>query len=155
LCLLLGGLHEREKLLGWQFWGVLLLLIVWAALRQGLRGGTLVAAASAIPVLTLRQLLPADRLEDPQFAPLLQAHLFAQCGAAVLIASAAAWIRLNETGYRQVVSHIPVVIYSARLTQPRPLESPPPRAPGDDETHTNNKGLTDTHRGDNGGAPAP
>ena len=35
----------------------------------------------------------------------------------LLVSSASTWVRLNETGYRQVVAHIPVVIYSARLLQ--------------------------------------
>src|SRR5262249_9174918 len=115
LCLLLSRFHGHE-LLGWQLWGVQLLFIVWASLRQGLRGGTLVAATAASLPLLVRQFWPAVP-EDPLFQPLLQAHLLAQCGAALLVAAAASWVRLNETGYRQVVAHIPVVIYSARITR--------------------------------------
>jgi PAS domain S-box-containing protein len=114
LCLLLSGLQGRRELLGWQLWGVQLLLILWASLRQGLRGGTLVAAVAAAVPLVVRQVRPPAG-EDALFPSLLQAHLLAQCGAAVLVSAASSWSRLNETGYRQVVSHIPVVIYSARL----------------------------------------
>jgi PAS domain S-box-containing protein len=114
LCLWLTHIHNRRELLGWQLWGVQLLLILWASMRQGLRGGTLVAAvAAALPLLVLPQ--PGIRLEDPFFPMLLQGHLLAQCGAALLIAAGASWVRISETGYRRVVAHIPVVIYSARL----------------------------------------
>jgi PAS domain S-box-containing protein len=130
LCLLLSRLHGHE-LLGWQLWGVQLLFIVWASLRQGLRGGTLVAAAAAAVPLLVRQFWHPGN-EDPNFQPLLQAHLLAQCGAAVLVAAAASWVRLNETGYRQVVSHIPVVIYSARLIRPRPPIHPQGPEPSPD-----------------------
>jgi PAS domain S-box-containing protein len=149
LCLLLSRPVGASPL---SFWGVVLLLIVWASLRQGLRGGTLVAAASAVPVLLLRQAWPPD---DVPFAALLQAHLFAQCGAAVLIASATAWMRLNETGYRQVVSHIPVVIYSARLTRPQPPEAPPARPPATDDTRTDRGPLSETRKVGSGGHAVP
>lgn len=113
LCLLLSWLSLRRELMGWQLWGLQLLFTVWAAVRQGLRGGTLVAAsAAALPLLT-RQLWPTA--EEPLFLALLQGHLFAQGTTALLVASAAMWARSHETGYRQVVAHIPVVIYSARL----------------------------------------
>lgn len=113
LCLILSRLHGRRELLGWQLWGVQILVIVWASLRQGLRGGTVTASAAAIlPLLTLSFRPTA---EDPLFQPLLQAHLMAQCAAALLIASASSWVRLHENSYRQVVAHVPVVIYSARL----------------------------------------
>jgi PAS domain S-box-containing protein len=114
LCLLLSGLQGRRELLGWQLWGVQLLLIVWASLRQGLRGGTLVAAVAAAVSLLARQVWPRTG-EDALHGTLLEAHLLAQCGAAVLISAASSWVRLNESGYRQVVAHIPVVIYSARI----------------------------------------
>jgi integral membrane sensor domain MASE1 len=113
LCLLLGRLQGRRDLFGWQLWGVQILLIVWASVRQGLCGGTLVAAAAAAVPLLARQLWPRD--EDLLFRSLLQGHLLAQCAAAVLVAAAASWVRIHENGYRQIVGHIPVVIYSARL----------------------------------------
>jgi PAS domain S-box-containing protein len=122
LCLTLSGLHGRRDLLGWQLWGAQLLLIVWASVRQGLPGGTLVAAIAAAAPLIVRQVWrPGAGLmeEDVLFEPLLQAHLLAQCAAAVLIASASSWVRRQEKGYRQVAAHIPVVIYSARLLPAR------------------------------------
>jgi PAS domain S-box-containing protein len=119
LCLLLLNLYTQRELFGWQLWGVQLLLILWACMRQGLRGGTLVAATAAaapLVVLSIRQLGT-----DPFFVLLLQAHLLAQCAAALLIAAAATWVRVSETGYRRVVAHIPVVIYSARMRSPDPV----------------------------------
>src|SRR5262249_42798140 len=79
-----------------------------------------------------------------------------QCGAAVLIASAAAWVRLNETGYRQVVAHIPVVIYSARLSPPAAGATATPIAiptRPEEETRTNNLGLAETRRDSAGTIP--
>jgi PAS domain S-box-containing protein len=118
LCLLLGSLHGRRDLLGWQLWGVQLLLIAWASVRQGLRGGTLVAATAAVAAswlpLVVRAFVPPAN-EDILFRPLLQAHLLAQYSAAVLVAAATSWIRKQEKGYRQIVAHIPVVIYSVRV----------------------------------------
>jgi PAS domain S-box-containing protein len=118
LCLLLSGLHGRRDLLGWQLWGVQILLIVWASVRQGLRGGTLVAATAAAAAVLLPMIAGALRPppgEDILFRPLIEAHLLAQCAGAVLVAAAASWVRAQEKGYRQIVSHIPVVIYSVRL----------------------------------------
>ncbi len=114
LCLLLTGLHGRQQLLGWQLWGAPLLLIVWAALRQGPRGGVLVASVSAaLPLLFLPVL--GYRLDSPIFAFLLQGHLLAQCCAALLVAGSIVWVRSRDSRFGQVVSHVPVVIYSARL----------------------------------------
>jgi PAS domain-containing protein len=45
----------------------------------------------------------------------LQGNLLAQCITALLVGSSVTWIRVNEERYRQVVGHIPVVLYSARL----------------------------------------
>jgi PAS domain S-box-containing protein len=117
LCLLLGDLHGRGDLLGWQLWGAQMLMLVWASVRQGLRGGTLVAAtAGAVPLL-VRTVWSRDETDSMQ-TMLLQGHLLAQCSAAVLVAAAASWVRMHENGYRQIVAHIPVVIYSARLLRP-------------------------------------
>ncbi|MGL4555677.1 MAG: PAS domain S-box protein [Gemmataceae bacterium] len=114
MCLLLGWMHQRRELLGWQLWGLQLLFIIWASLRQGLRGGTLVAAASGSVPLLARQLWPSAD-ESAVFLALLRGHLFAQATTALLVAAASSWVRAHETGYRQLVSHIPVVVYSARL----------------------------------------
>ncbi len=118
LCLLLGNLHGRRDLLGWQLWGVQILLIVWASVRQGLRGGTVVAAAAAVAAawlpLLLRPFGPPPN-EDVLFRPLLEAHLLAQCAAAVHVAAAASWVRRQEKGFRKIVEHIPVVVYSVRF----------------------------------------
>src|SRR5262249_33473228 len=84
--------------------------------RQGLRGGAVVAAVSALVPLLARQFWPPAE-EGPRFTLLLQAHLVAQCSAALLVASAGAWARQHEAGYRRVVARVPVVIYSARLNR--------------------------------------
>ena len=124
-CVLLSRLHGPGELLGWQLWGGPGLLIVWAGIRQGLRGGTLVASAAAVVLLLARRLglLPSA---DPLFQPLLQGHLAAQCSAALLISAGAAWLRRRDADYRQVVSQVAVVIYSARLLK-MPRGSDPPR----------------------------
>ncbi len=108
---------------GWQLWGAPLLLVVWAGMRQGLSGATLAAAAGAAAAAEV-----LGRLDLAPPAPLLvQANLLAQCATALLVASSAGWVRHSEARYRQVVSQIPVVLYSARLLAPfRPGQ--PPRA---------------------------
>src|SRR5262249_8265309 len=44
-----------------------------------------------------------------------------------LVGAAASWIRVSEAGYRHVVTHIPVMLYSARLLR-RGLPGAPPDA---------------------------
>jgi PAS domain S-box-containing protein len=97
---------------GWQLWGAPLLLVVWAGIRQGLRGASLVAAAgTAVPLGIL-----AFRATEPMDMPLLvQGNLLAQCATALLVASSVSWIRANEERYRQVVNLVPVVLYSVRV----------------------------------------
>lgn len=132
LCLVLSRLQGRRELMGWQLWGAQLLLIVWASIRQGLRGGTLTAAASAALPLMARRFTTAP--EDPLFLPLLQGHLVAQCAAGLLVSAASSWVRLHETGYRQVVARVPVVIYSARFSRDRPAGQRPNSNPDQDLT---------------------
>jgi PAS domain S-box-containing protein len=106
--------NGRAHLVGWQLWGAPLLLIVWASLRQGLSGGTMVAAASTgLPLL----LLQGEPL-SPVFALLVQGNLLGQCAVALLVSASASWVRGNEDRYRQVTSYLPVVIYSARFSRP-------------------------------------
>jgi PAS domain S-box-containing protein len=122
--LLLSWLHARHELAGWHLWGIPLLLLVWAGVRQGLRGAALVASfAAALPLLFLPLLAPAGLGLPSAF--LLQGDLLAQCSIALLVAASAHWLRINETRYRQVVGHIPVVVYSARFLPgpPRPREA--------------------------------
>jgi PAS domain S-box-containing protein len=124
LALLLAFLHGRNQVAGWQLWGAPLLLILWASLRQGLRGGTIAAGTSAaLPLLVLSLTRTADipiftALPSLVAVRMLQTNLLAQCGTALLVSASASWIRVSETRYRQVVGHIPVVVYSARFVGP-------------------------------------
>src|SRR5262249_44336439 len=109
-------------------WGFSLLLVVWASVRQGLRGGALAAFTGSFPALILADYLGVS---PAAFSP-LQGNILAQCSAALLIGASAGWIRASEARYRQIVGHIPVVLYSCRL--PRaftiPLQAAVPVAAG-------------------------
>jgi PAS domain S-box-containing protein len=114
LCLMLSWIPRNRESFGWQLWGIQLLFVVWASIRQGLRGGLIVASTSAaVPLLSQQWNLRTG--DSPVLLAYLQAHLYAQAAMALLVASAASWVRNHETGYRQIASHLPVVIYSARL----------------------------------------
>jgi PAS domain S-box-containing protein len=104
-------IRREGSLPDWQLWGAPLLVIVWAGLRQGLRGATLVAACGALCPLFLVLFQPRS-LVRPE---LLQANLLAQCGTALLVAASITWVRLSEARFRQMVGQIPVVLYSASL----------------------------------------
>jgi PAS domain S-box-containing protein len=118
LGMILGWTHKEVP--GWQLWGSPLLLIVWASLRQGLRGGTIVAGATAaFPLFVL-----AGREHDLSMM-LLQGNLLAQCATGLLVAASASWIRLSEARYRQVVGHLPVVVYSGRIIDMGTGNQPP------------------------------
>jgi len=136
LSLLQAFINSRPGIAGWQLWGLPLLVIVWASLRHGLRGGTIMASSSVgAPLLLLGLLLaPASAHPFQEFVeslnpihPILQANLLAECSTALLAAAAANYIRLSEARYRQVVTRIPMVLYSARVTQ-RPADGRPPHA---------------------------
>jgi PAS domain S-box-containing protein len=105
-----------SDLVGWQVWAVPLLLIVWAALRQGLPGGTLVAAvAIAWPLLVVVWYSPA-RGGPVAFG--FRGNLLTEGSLALLIAASMSWVRASEARYRRVVGHIPVLLYSVRLQTP-------------------------------------
>jgi PAS domain S-box-containing protein len=114
---------RTQQLAAWQLWGAPLLLIVWASLRQGLRGGLVVASVSAgLPLLLLR----GEPLAAV-FSLLVQGNLLSQCAVALLVASSAGWVRTNEHRYRQIAGSLPIVLYSARFYCP----DRPPLAPGE------------------------
>ena len=117
-------IHRDRALIHWQLWGVPLLVIVWASLRHGLRGGTIVASSAA----GLQLLLLGFVLRGIPPDPFWQGNLLAQCATALLIAAAANWIRLSEARHRQVVTRIPVILYSARVTKLSPDNRTPPLA---------------------------
>jgi PAS domain S-box-containing protein len=111
LGLLLALSPGHRVLAGWQTWSAPLLLIVWASLRQGLLGGASVAAAAvAVPLAVMANTGTAGSL-----ALLLQGNLLAQASTGLLVAASASWLRSSERRYRQLVAHVPVVVYSVRL----------------------------------------
>lgn len=116
LDILLTRLHVERGLPGWALWGASLLVVVWSAIRQGLRGATLVSSLGACAALALAQALGADA---SIFSP-LQGNLLAQSSTALMIGAAVGWIRESEIRYRHIVGHIPVVLYSVRLQHPLP-----------------------------------
>jgi PAS domain S-box-containing protein len=119
--LLLVATHCQRGVIGWQLWVLPLLLVVWASLRQGSRGGTIVASVS-----TLLALVFLAMTEDPGEAIFaLQGNFLAQCSTALLVGVSFSWIQTSEACYRQVVSCTPVVLYSARLHDlSSPLQRP-------------------------------
>jgi PAS domain S-box-containing protein len=128
--LLLLLVRGQRELASWQLWGVPLLLIVWACLRQGLRGGPLVASAAAlVPLAVAPWLWPPE-----QALSWWRGDLIVQCSTALLVAASAGWIQASEARYRRIVGHIPVVLYSARILAlpgtPRPLTPPGPLPAG-------------------------
>src|SRR5262249_41375179 len=106
----------------WSLWGVGLLIVVWSALRQGLRGGALVGSTAALAALSFA----GANLPHGEWGP-LQGYLLAQCSTALLVGVSAGWIQTSEARYRHGLSEIPIVLYSARL--PRPLAVPSPERP--------------------------
>ncbi|HVS36558.1 MAG TPA: PAS domain S-box protein [Gemmataceae bacterium] len=112
LALLLACTYGRHGLEGWQPWGAPLLLVVWSSLRQGQRGGVLTAGlAAALPLCFLAPFAGASSI----YQYLIQGNLLVLVGAGLLAAAAAGWLRIHEMRYRQVVAHVPVVVYSGRL----------------------------------------
>jgi PAS domain S-box-containing protein len=121
LSVVLAILHINEPQTHWHWWGMLWLVIVWATLRLGLRGGTIVAGLATMVALGVA----AQRTDSPEVVNPLRANLLAQCCTALLIGASADWIRGNEGRYRQVVGQIPVVLYSGRfLRMPAPGSQP-------------------------------
>ncbi len=113
LALLMAWSYGRQSLDGWQPWGAPLLLIVWASLRQGQRGGVLTAGVAVALPLCILASFPSE--VTGRYALLIQGNLLALSGAGLLAAAAAGWVRVSETRYRQMVTHVPVVVYSGRL----------------------------------------
>src|SRR5262249_4682448 len=115
------ALVQVQAGLNLHLWGFNLLLIVWASLRQGLRGGVLVAGGSSICGLIAVSVLGGTIAQASPF----QGVMLAQCSTALLVGASVGWIRASETRYRQIVGHIPAVLYSVRLPRPiAPLGKP-------------------------------
>src|SRR5262249_31207634 len=111
LGILQATFQSQQNVTNWHLWGLSLLVIVWAGLRQGLRGGTVAAASGALMALLVAAAIPGS----PHRLIPLQGNLLAQASAALLVGASAGWIRASESRYRQVIGHIPVVLYSVRV----------------------------------------
>jgi PAS domain S-box-containing protein len=112
LASLLTVAARQENGASWQLWMLTLLLIVWASLRQGLRGAT-IAAFSA----TVAALAPAvwDVNGGAGWAFPLQGYVFAFSTTGLLVGVSSDWMQLTEFRGRLLVGHVPIVIYSARF----------------------------------------
>lgn len=110
LGLLLASAHADQTGGNWHFFGLSALIIVWTALRQGLRGGSVVFLFFASAAFVLAAFLPNVHSWNS-----LQGNMLAQGSIALLVGAASSWIQASESRYRQVIGHIPVVIYSARI----------------------------------------
>jgi PAS domain-containing protein len=106
-------LHQRKEFAVWPMWGLALLLVIWSAIRQGLRGGAATSFVGCVVALWLAQL---SHTGPGEFSP-LQGYLLSQCSTALLVGSAVGWIRLSEAKYQQVVGHIPLVLTSVRMVR--------------------------------------
>lgn len=107
----LAVMYTQQPLVNWPLSGLLLLLVVWTSLRQGLPGGSLAAAAATVLGLSVASAI----LPQAADAAALLGHFLAQCSVALLVGASVGWIRASEAHYRQFVGHMPVVLYSVRL----------------------------------------
>lgn len=118
LDLLLALAQARGQTPGWQMGVIPLLLLVWASIRQGMGGGTVAAGLGIVLALVVASWLSA---RDVALTP-LQGTLLAQGSTALLVGVSFGWIEASEARYRQIVNHVPMVLYSARLYEP--IDSP-------------------------------
>jgi PAS domain-containing protein len=125
LGVVLALLQARLGFTSWSLWGLSLLVVVWAGLRQGLRGGA--SAAGLAGLLALSAAVSPGG--NPDRVLQLQGNLLAQCCVALLVGGSAGWIRASELRYRQIIGHIPVVLYSVRVPRWVPARLPPNPAP--------------------------
>jgi len=114
LGMVVAMLQVRQGVTSWSLWGLSLLVVVWAGLRQGLRGGTAAAGAAGLLGLSLASTLPVDQVDRGGLLP-LQGNFLAQSCVALLVGGSVGWIRASESRYRQIIGHIPVVLYSVRV----------------------------------------
>jgi PAS domain S-box-containing protein len=107
----LAVIYARQYAVNWQLWALLLLLIVWTSVRQGLPGGSVAAGVAAV----LGMAVASAGFPGATQAAALEGHFLAGCAAALLVGASVGWIRASEALYRTCVVHMPVVLYSARL----------------------------------------
>jgi PAS domain S-box-containing protein len=119
--LVLAVIYGRGEFTGWRLWGLPLLFIVWASLRQGIQIGMAVVATAALLCLVVEPWVGGTGVGMTS----LRGNLLAQCCTALLVGASVTRTRANEARYRQVIGHIPIVLYSARVSQtPRPGRPP-------------------------------
>jgi PAS domain S-box-containing protein len=119
---LLAAAARHDNGASWQLWMLTLLLIVWASLRQGVRGATIAASSAAIAAL-----IPVVvEGSHATWAFPVQGYVLAFCTTGLLVGVSSEWMQLTEFRGRLLVGHVPIVIYSARLhgkrIQPTPLD---------------------------------
>lgn len=103
--------HWHADTGSWQLWMLALLLIVWASLRQGLRGATAASCSTAITTLVLLSVSnDGSSLSFP-----LQGYVLALCTTGLLVGVSSDWMQLTEFRGRLLIGHAPLVIYSARV----------------------------------------
>jgi PAS domain S-box-containing protein len=119
--LVLAVTYGRGEFTGWRLWGLPLLFIVWASLRQGIHAGLGVVTAAALLCLAAEPWVGGSGAGMTS----LRGNLLAQCCTALLVGASVTRTRANEARYRQVIGHIPIVLYSARVSPaPQPGNRP-------------------------------
>src|SRR5262249_37684314 len=83
LGLVLAVWQVRAESISLHLWGVNLLLVVWAGLRQGLRGGALVAGSGSLIALVAVSVGQAQGINS------FQGLMLAQCSTALLVGGSA------------------------------------------------------------------
>ena len=120
LVVILLDLQLPPGLLPWSLWGVGLLIVVWSAVRQGVRGSSMVIATTGVVALSVAPWLALEQADAGQ----LQGYLLAQGSTALLVGVSAGWIQASEARYRHIFTEIPLVLYSARLPLPQNVRRP-------------------------------
>ncbi len=108
----------------WPLRGVLLLVVVWTALRQSLRGAT--SASLSATLVCFGWFWPANSGPGLSWRS-SQEYQLALSSVALLVGTAIGWVRASEARYRHVVGRIPLMLYSVRL--PRGISALPSGVP--------------------------
>jgi PAS domain S-box-containing protein len=111
------GETGKAETVSWVWLQLPWLVVGWAGLCHGAQKGFLVAAAST--------LLPMIIVPTGEDAVLLQGLLLTPWGVVLVAGIVASSIPRQETPYRDVVSRLPVVLYSARVLKDAEAGRPP------------------------------